>query len=389
MEENKMTVFISWSQDKSREIALILKEFLPDLFDQKITFWLSSVDISTGGISFSDIVEALQQSSMIIVCLDSSNYTKPWLYFETGTVFGRNHAQGGASSVLPIMFDNLCVSDFSGTPFSDLQLVNFTKGNMRKALDQINEAYFRKMGNWAISKQSLDRFFDTVWPAIYSKIDSIIKQRGVESSMRLSQSNVTELLEKHGGFPKPTIGDVIRYATGFETYSFYDFLLKNVTSRLYIFGRKNRKLSDSTLNEGFAALKDKQIDLRILFLNPASEYAKRGTPQAIEKFQERLILSLYDFVTRYEALNADISKDCRMYSVKRENEIIVADDIIFYKDVAFSPEGTPLHFTNGCFYVVPIDSQLGQMYYNQFNTVWHESAKTAVAPQSIKKLRAK
>lgn len=364
MEDREMTVFISWSQSMSHSIAEVLRSELDILFDERIDFWVSSENIPAGNIAVNSIISALQRSSMAIVCLDSSNYKKPWIYYETGVVFGRNYSpeDDGVSVVFPIIFDNLKISDFDSTPLHNMQLQFFKKKSMKNAVLLINNMYRKKTGHHALRERTLLQFFDNIWPTLDDKISSIIKQGDDAADMKLTASNVTERLMKYH-FPEPTYGDVIRYASGFETQDFYRFLLENVVSRLYIFGRKNRKFSELFFDESYARLIQKNIDLKILFLDPNSKYARIGSAQDVSDFRFRLITSIRDFQKRYEKLNFDISEHCRLYSEQRESEIIIADDIVLYKDLSFSPDGKPAHFTNQSFFISSVNSQLGMEYY--------------------------
>ena len=387
MEDREMTVFISWSQSMSHRIAEVLKSELDVLFNEQIDFWVSSEDIPAGNIAVNSIISALQRSSMAIVCLDSSNYKKPWIYYETGVVFGRNYSpeDDEVSVVFPIIFDNLKIPDFDSTPLQNMQLQLFKKESMKEAVLCINDMYCKKTGKHALSKKTLRQFFDQIWPALNDKISLIIKQGDNATDMKLTASNVTERLMKYQ-FPEPTYGDVIRYASGFETQDFYRFLLENVVSRLYIFGRKNRKLSEPFFDESYARLIQKNVDLKILFLDPNSEYAQRDSAQDISDFRFRLITSIRDFKKRYEKLNLDISEHCRLYSKQRESEIIIADDIVLYKDLSFSPDGKPAHFTNQSFFISSINSQLGTEYYKIFNSTWDGSREKKITSVFINSL---
>lgn len=381
-----MTVFISWSQSMSHSIAEVLKEELDVLFNEEIEFWVSSQNIAAGNIAVNSIISALQRSAMAIVCLDSSNYKKPWIYYETGIVFGRNYnpEDDEQSVICPLIFDNVKIESFAKTPLYNMQLEKFNKTNMRKVAHHINRMYHKKTGLSLLSQRTLNQFFDNMWPRLCDKISTIIKQKGDDADIMLTENNIAERLMRYHDFPEPTFGDVMRYASGFETHLFYRFLLENVSTRLYIFGRKNRKLSERTFDEGYSKLLEKHVDLKILFLNPDSEYAKDNSAQDVSDFRTRLITSIKDFCGRYMKLESNIEDHCRMYSEMRESEIIIADDVVLYKELTFSPDGKPLHFTNQSFFVSSINSQLGTEYCRYFNKVWTENEKNKITYQYIK-----
>lgn len=378
--ERKMTVFISWSLATSRDIAMTLRDELDTFFNEQIEFWVSSVDITTGNPAINSIVAALQRSSLAIVCLDSSNYKKPWIYFETGAVFGQNYdpANDKKVAVLPIIFDNVKSDCFDGTPFKDIQRSRFTKDDFAIIVKSIHQRYSDLNGIAVLQERTFTRNFDNMWPRLRGKIDSIIKQSEADASNMLTADNVVEKLTRYRGFPLPEMGDVMRYNSGFETQEFYWFLLENVTKRLYIFGRKNRKLSQPEFTPSYVKLLDKNVDLRILFLNPTSAQAGGGVVQDISNFHNRLVISIQDFVNRYKDLNYNIADNCKMYSCKRESEIIVADEVIFYKDVAYSSDGKPMHFTNESFFVTSLNNKLGAKYFRCFEDAWNDSTSKTI-----------
>lgn len=380
MSDKKMTVFISWSQPTSHSVAEILKEELDTLFNGKVEFWVSSVDIAAGNISINSIISALQRSHMAIVCLDSSNYKRPWIYYETGIVFGRNYntQNDNLPVIFPVIFDDLKVDHFVKTPFYEMQLMRFNRENAFKITKSINEKSEEITGESILNQRSLDRFFDNIWPQLYGRIDTIIKQKISGGHNMITEDNVAEKLTKYS-FPEPSYGDVLRYSSGFETFNFYKFLLENVTTRLYIFGRKNHKISERSFDSNYIKILENKVDLKILFLNPNSELAKSDIAQDISDFREKLIISIKDFIERYRKISEhNIEDNCRMYSEPRKSEIIIADDVVFYRDLAYTSDGKPEHFTDQAFFVASINSQLGTEYYKTFQSVWDNNSTSKI-----------
>lgn len=56
-----MKLFISWSGDTSHELALALRDWLPDVL-QSIEPWVSSEDISKGSFWLPEINNALREA---------------------------------------------------------------------------------------------------------------------------------------------------------------------------------------------------------------------------------------------------------------------------------------------------------------------------------------
>lgn len=388
MKNKEMRVFISWSQKASEKIAKILKETLTTFFNEKIDFWVSAEDINSGSISANEIITALQGSDMAIICLDSSNYTRPWIYFETGVIFGRKYDRnltGEASVVYPIIFDELRFEDFSNTPFKDLQLMRFNKQSFRDMLLKINDYY-----NWITEKELLgqgifDVLFNTTWNNIHNSVNSIIEQNINGAETVLNSDNVVEILKKYDGFPEAKFGNAIQYEKGFETHTFYKFLLDNVKERLFIFGRKNSKIIQKDLEEDIGNILDKNVDLRMLYIHPDAEESINNTAQAIDDFRDKLIISLKYAIERFSNLGRNIEEHCRLYKTKRDSEIIIADNVVFFKDLEYSEKGKLLQFTNASFFIVSVNSQIGSNYFHKFTDTWDSAEK--VTKEMIKAMK--
>lgn len=382
-----MKVFVSWSQPTSHKIAESIKEELSYIFNGKVEFWYSEEDIGGGGIAFSTIISALQESDMIIVCLDSSNYNKPWIYFESGFVFGKEYpADEGKPVIFPIVFDDLKFDTFKSTPFTNIQLRKFSKKCLKEVLKRIDEIHKAKYGDPVFNPEAFQRFLDVSWSNLSKRVNNIIVQRTDGGNSMITEENVTDLIARYGNFPTPTFGPVIMYSSGFETNYFYDFLLENVQKRLYIFGRKNSKLRNRSYNVKFQELQSKKVDLKMLFLNPNSEYAQGKSAQDTADFRTKLITSIKDHYERFQEQKLDISDYCRMYDEKRTSEIIVADNVVFYKDLAYSDSGSPLHFTNASFSIISVDSTIGSDYFRLFEKVWNQCESTKITSSFLETL---
>ena len=380
-----MQVFISWSQPTSRQIAEILKDELYSFFNEKIEFWFSSTDISAGDVAINSIIDSLQKSDIIITCLDSSNFNKTWIYFETGVIFGRNYNKE-KHVVFPIIFDDISFDDFKGTPFTYFQLKIFNKDNLKKILEEINDLYKIQNGDYARNLNTFQTRFKETWNKLNKQINTNIMKKCSKSGSMITTKNIVDKLSHYKAFPAPSLGSVIKYDSGFETNYFYDFLLENAKKRLYIYGRKNKKLGDKTFKDKFKKILDNKIDLKILFLNPNSNYAKDKKAQDIASFKSALIACILDISERFKKNNLDISHYCRMYDEQRASEIIIADEVVFYKDLAYSTEGKPLHFTNESFYITSVDSLLGKKYYDIFDITWNKYKENLITESLLKSL---
>lgn len=383
-----MKVFISWSQDIGKSLAPILKEKFEYFFNDEIEFWVSSMDITAGGFFSTEIIETLKESDMGIVCLDKSNYRQSWLYFEAGFIYGNNYDSSSRKNpiIFPIIFDNTKVKSFEGTPFQHLQLKYFNEENIKNMLETINECCFRKYNKRPVATKHFNTHFDSIWNNLYKDVNNIIQQNIIGGDCMLTEDNIVAKMVKYD-FPTPRYGDVIEFSEGFETHNFYLFLLQNTSKRLYIYGRKNRKLTDKSFEKELSSFLDKNIDFKLLYLNPHSSLANSGIAQDLDDFNQKLIFSIKDFSKVLQKYSRNIDKYCRMYDEKRESEMIVADNVVFYKDMEYTKDGMPMHFTGSKFYATSINSALGSRYFNIFEETWKKYENDKITDSFIQSLK--
>jgi hypothetical protein len=79
-----MKIFISWSGDKSKEIAEFLKNWIEQII-QAAEPWIS-VDIEKGKRWNSEISDKLENSKVGIFCITKENLNSPWILFEAGAI---------------------------------------------------------------------------------------------------------------------------------------------------------------------------------------------------------------------------------------------------------------------------------------------------------------
>ena len=126
-----MKIFISWSGEKSRLVALALREWLPWVINDLEPF-VSDEDIHSGTRWQAEIAGELEATNFGIICVTQENQDSPWLNFEAGALA----KAVDASRVVPLAVD-LKLSDIV-LPLGQFQAQRATQEGIRKVLFSLN-----------------------------------------------------------------------------------------------------------------------------------------------------------------------------------------------------------------------------------------------------------
>lgn len=155
-----MKVFISWSGDTSKNIAEILRQWLPSVI-QSVKPYYSPDDIAKGTRWSSEIAKELDESKLGIICLTKDNLTSPWIMFEAGAL-SKNIDK---SKVCPILF-GVDPSDIQG-PLVQFQAAKFTKEEVKKVVRMINS----ELADSSLSSEVFENVFEMWWPKLQERIE--------------------------------------------------------------------------------------------------------------------------------------------------------------------------------------------------------------------------
>lgn len=184
-----MQVFISWSGDKSRAAAEILREWIPNVL-QSVDPFISSQDIETGVPWFNEIKRVLDETSFGIVCLTKSNTRSPWLLYEIGALAHRVEHP----NVVPILLD-IGPRDIP-SPISFFQALEVNRDSFWKLLSALN----KKLNSEALEESRLSKVFDKWWPDLEKDLNRIqveVEEGESEGSHQspTSDDSLNEILE--------------------------------------------------------------------------------------------------------------------------------------------------------------------------------------------------
>lgn len=144
-----MKIFISWSGSRSNLIAIALKTWIENVF-QNVEAFISQSDIEPGSRWAERLNEELKLSNYGIVCLTPENLHADWILFEAGALSKQVN-----SRLTPLLFE-LKEGDVS-TPLSQFQCLVANEEGVKKLVKSINKSLERPL-----SPEKLDSAFD-VW----------------------------------------------------------------------------------------------------------------------------------------------------------------------------------------------------------------------------------
>lgn len=184
-----MKVFISWSGQASKAVAVTLRKNLP-LVLQGIDFFMSKHDIESGARWAHELAKELDKSSFGILCLTKENLNSPWLLFEAGSLV--KHSEGRACGIL---IGELTTAGISG-PLAEFQHRQFEKSEILHLLKDLNAKLER-----SLSSEELSRLLDKFWPDIEAEYTVALKLRseGGEQVRRTDRELLEEIVQRIRG----------------------------------------------------------------------------------------------------------------------------------------------------------------------------------------------
>ena len=182
-----MNVFITWSGALSREMATILREWLP-LVMQEIQPFVSSEDIRKGNRWLREIQEELNGARYGIACLTRQSLSEPWLLYESGAL-SKDLSEG---VLWTILFDGLGPADIEG-PLRQFQHTTATRDDFWRLVESMNRQLER-----SLPEARLRQTFEQFWPNLEQRVHGAAerhKNAGKEPAPRADRQLLEELLE--------------------------------------------------------------------------------------------------------------------------------------------------------------------------------------------------
>lgn len=190
-----MKVFLSWSGEKSREVARKLRDWLVDVI-QSVDPWMSDADIEAGARWNNDIERELSETSFGVVCLTATNLYAPWILFETGAL-----AKTVDNTFVCPYLIGLEPADIPAGPLTKFQFKKSDEAGTWDLVCTINRA----MKDKALPEDRLRRSFDRCWADLRDVLDSLPEEAEVAEPQRSVENMLEEVVGIVRGLSQRTL----------------------------------------------------------------------------------------------------------------------------------------------------------------------------------------
>lgn len=189
-----MKVFLSWSGDRSREVAKLLDYWVKCVV-QASRPWISTSGIDSGSIWFNQISSELQDTTFGIICLTKENKEAPWILFESGAL-----AKGLASSRVCTFLIDLETKDIRD-PLAQFNHTLPNPDSMWKLISTLNGSLPEPN---RLDVAILKGVFETYWPQFKEKFDAILNTYPETTVVepRKQEDILSEILESTRGLER-------------------------------------------------------------------------------------------------------------------------------------------------------------------------------------------
>ncbi|MFL6201790.1 MAG: toll/interleukin-1 receptor domain-containing protein [Thermoanaerobaculia bacterium] len=187
-----MKVFISWSGDLSRALAVELRDWLPMAVHQ-VDAWISGRNIDPGQRWALVLGRELEQSTFAVICLTAENRQSPWILFEAGAV-----ARSLDARVVPLLF-GIMPSDLDG-PLAQFQSVLADRAGIGSLVSALYEA-----SNSGLDAHQRELVFERLWPLLEARLAALAEQAQRATIVESPTDLAADLVQSAEYRPAPLI----------------------------------------------------------------------------------------------------------------------------------------------------------------------------------------
>jgi hypothetical protein len=181
-----MKVFLSWSGQRSKEVANLLSDWLCCVI-QASRPWISTRDLDRGSLWFGEINDQLKDTTVGIICLTQENKTRPWILFEAGAL-----AKGLSTSRVCTLLVDLEPKDIED-PLAQFNHTFPTRESVLGLVKTLNST----LASSGLDNRILEQVFDTYWPQFEARFKDILANTEAQppSKPRAKEDVLGEILE--------------------------------------------------------------------------------------------------------------------------------------------------------------------------------------------------
>lgn len=161
-----MDVLISWSKNRSREVATLFHDWLPKVLPG-VAPWMSDKDIDKGTEWFAELQGLLGRAKLCVICVTAENVRSPWLYYETGAIATK---KGEGVRVCPYLI-GIEPNMLSDGPLGKWQCTVATKADTLALLRSLNKVLD---GGKRHNESLLEGNFEARWPEFEKELSRIL-----------------------------------------------------------------------------------------------------------------------------------------------------------------------------------------------------------------------
>lgn len=181
-----MKVFLSWSGQRSKEVANLLSDWLCCVI-QASRPWISTRDLDRGSLWFGEINDQLKDTTVGIICLTQENKTRPWILFEAGAL-----AKGLSTSRVCTLLVDLEPKDIED-PLAQFNHTFPTRESVLGLVKTLNST----LATNGLDNRILEQVFNTYWPQFEQRFSAILASTDAQppSKPRAKEDVLGEILE--------------------------------------------------------------------------------------------------------------------------------------------------------------------------------------------------
>lgn len=174
MTQTRALVFLSWSKERSKKMALALRDWLPQVL-QAVEPFMSEEDTPLGSQWFEEIGKRLERADFSILCVTPENCAERWLNFEAGAIAMTRAAEGDRRRAAPYVFD-MKLGELT-EPLALLQGAVADKSGTLSMLRTLNQQLPTPLDETVLAKA-----FEMWWPALDAALAEVGPPSDVEAA---------------------------------------------------------------------------------------------------------------------------------------------------------------------------------------------------------------